>query len=603
MFCERCGKSVAPTAAYCRHCGAPVADDADVVITGATTAPSDAPCETGSPVTNASSSAHTPSDTSDPQRTLFSCGVYSEIKHRGQTVRVNQALRPAVPRGSPVLKCRHCSRIFDRHQAKGSHERSCPLKNARSIQLDVSSMSGPSGCQCGAPYDPCCVLRSSKCRSAVAPSVASAFVARLFSEVAKTIVPPVESRSGGRVRIAGTILDRRKNNRGSDHRIHRSFLFKKHAIEQAEHLESMYPTSGSALAADLFDVNREQVNDWKRQRKKIFQECHNKTHRNRNMARKLGRKGKFYQAELVVWESFKARRAKGIRCGPRWVRGVLRQEVRKLYPGVQFKCGPTFLYRWSKRWGVSLRRRSNSKRVPIHLRVPKIQRYFALTRRRLGKGRGQAGWNPKWGWYLPEDRYCLDQVPAEGDGRKRTLEVKGAKRVAIGGNEGLSTNREASLQVLILGINEPDKPRNGQPPLCMGFPGTGKRISQEEKSQYHPDVFVQWQRRAWYDQRLCGLWALEVAPKSIPQSSRRKLIYNDNLSGQTIPTFIKDQCMLTSTTTLQGRLMSCQPLMLGLGLWLSGSMTTFLMSGLLRVLRIWRSGLGAVSLLSAAASC
>ena len=113
------------------------------------------------------------------------------------------------------------------------------------------------------------------------------------------------------------------------------------------------------------------------------------------MARKLGRKGKFYQAELVVWESFKARRAKGIRCGPRWVRGVLRQEVRKLYPGVQFKCGPTFLYRWSKRWGVSLRRRSNSKRVPIHLRVPKIQRYFALTRRRLGKGRGQAGWDPK----------------------------------------------------------------------------------------------------------------------------------------------------------------------------------------------------------------
>ena len=43
-------QSVGPTAAYCRHCGAPVvsADDADVVITAATTAPSDAPCETRS---------------------------------------------------------------------------------------------------------------------------------------------------------------------------------------------------------------------------------------------------------------------------------------------------------------------------------------------------------------------------------------------------------------------------------------------------------------------------------------------------------------------------------------------------------------------------
>ena len=59
MFCERCGKSVGPTAAYCRHCGAPVvsADDADVVITAATTAPSDAPCETRSPVTSAPSTA------------------------------------------------------------------------------------------------------------------------------------------------------------------------------------------------------------------------------------------------------------------------------------------------------------------------------------------------------------------------------------------------------------------------------------------------------------------------------------------------------------------------------------------------------------------
>ena len=59
MFCQRCGKSVGPTAAYSRHCGAPVvsADDADVVITAATTAPSDVPCETRSPVTSAPSTA------------------------------------------------------------------------------------------------------------------------------------------------------------------------------------------------------------------------------------------------------------------------------------------------------------------------------------------------------------------------------------------------------------------------------------------------------------------------------------------------------------------------------------------------------------------
>ena len=52
-------QSVGPTAAYCRHCGAPVvsADNADVVITAATMVPSDAPCETRLPVTSAPSTA------------------------------------------------------------------------------------------------------------------------------------------------------------------------------------------------------------------------------------------------------------------------------------------------------------------------------------------------------------------------------------------------------------------------------------------------------------------------------------------------------------------------------------------------------------------
>ena len=148
MFCEQGGKSVGPTAAYCWHCGALVvsADDADVVITAATMASSDAPCKTRSPVTSAPSTTSTPYDIPDPHRTFFLCGVYNKIKHRGQTVRVNQDLRPAVPRSSPALKCRYCPRTFDHLQAQGSHKCDCTLKNACSIQLDILSMSGPLLC-------------------------------------------------------------------------------------------------------------------------------------------------------------------------------------------------------------------------------------------------------------------------------------------------------------------------------------------------------------------------------------------------------------------------------------------------------------------------
>lgn len=112
------------------------------------------------------------------------------------------------------------------------------------------------------------------------------------------------------------------------------------------------------------------------------------------------------------------------------------------------------------------------------------------------------------------------------------------------GNEGVSTNREATLQILIFGRKDPSKPRCGQPKLTLCFAGTGKRISKDEKAQYHPGVFVQFQRRAWYDQQLCMRWAAEVAP-FLMSDSADCLVFCDNLSGQTTKEFaacLKTKC-------------------------------------------------------------
>ena len=41
----------------------------------------------------------------------------------------------------------------------------------------------------------------------------------------------------------------------------------------------------------------------------------------------------------------------------------------------------------------------------------------------------------------------------------------------------------------------------------------GARISDEETQQYHPDVIVMWQPKAWYDNATCNKWVAMYALK------------------------------------------------------------------------------------------
>ena len=115
-------------------------------------------------------------------------------------------------------------------------------------------------CICGWPYAPCCLGKTSKCRTAEAPAVAAACLERIFNEAALRLFSPDERRRG-RGRVAGTELDGRKRNRGLDGRTHRSWWFKKRVIEEAERLESSNPSQGSWMAAQIFDVNRDHAGE------------------------------------------------------------------------------------------------------------------------------------------------------------------------------------------------------------------------------------------------------------------------------------------------------------------------------------------------------
>jgi hypothetical protein len=74
----------------------------------------------------------------------------------------------------------------------------------------------------------------------------------------------------------------------------------------------------------------------------------------------------------------------------------------------------------------------------------------------------------------------------------------------------------------------------------MIFRGTGIRIKQSEYDQYHPDVTVRFQPKAWADRNFCVTWAEEDFCDYILESgecdaTKEFLLSHDNLDGQVQP--------------------------------------------------------------------
>jgi len=220
-----------------------------------------------------------------------------------------------------------------------------------------------------------------------------------------------------------------------------------------------------------------------------------------------------------------------------------------------FAAKQGWLRRFCSRWGISLRRKTNVKRTPIEERMGKIQRYFALLRLRLKTFHNKRGYCPKWALWKPKFRWSLDQVPAGFFAPTSTYELKGARRVHIASNGSADSHRECTLQVCIRGWKDVTLPRCGQPKLVICFKGKGMRISEAEKQQYNENVLIQWDPKAWYNERMCMVWAA-LACLEIFDPSEAHLVFTDNLSGQTTPQW-KDHLLKHSNVTVHNLLAGC----------------------------------------------
>ena len=109
----------------------------------------------------------------------------------------------------------------------------------------------------------------------------------------------------------------------------------------------------------------------------------------------------------------------------------------------------------------------------------------------------------------------------------------------------------------------------------MCFRGTGLRIKADETNQYHPDVHVMWQPKAWYDSATCNKWVVQYAADEISKADLRHgqmhLLICDNLAGQTKrsnPKFsklLKDLCNAEVWNLLAGNTDEIQVVDAGFG--------------------------------------
>ena len=88
------------------------------------------------------------------------------------------------------------------------------------------------------------------------------------------------------------------------------------------------------------------------------------------------------------------------------------------------------------------------------------------------------------------------------------------------------------------------------------FKGKGKRIKPCEIKDYDKDVIVQWDPKAWYNERMCMEWARLAAVEIVLKSEGAHLVFADNLSGQTTKEF-KEYMLRHSNATVHNLLPGC----------------------------------------------
>ena len=211
--------------------------------------------------------------------------------------------------------------------------------------------------------------------------------------------------------------DKRKKQRGASRRVMHPIWLQLKAIRLCDEFKAQGFSDAQASAGEAFGISPASMSRYLKpdQRAKIEAAC-----KSRSESRKVGSKrkvrDKFQLATDAVLKKITEKRSQGFRVGPRWLRATYKREVQTNYDNPQsrmFKCSYSFLDKWRRKHGISIRRRTNTKRKPPEAMEPQlIAMHVGFKKRVLVEGKGKPSYHPEEGTWQVQHRFSIDQASA-----------------------------------------------------------------------------------------------------------------------------------------------------------------------------------------------
>jgi hypothetical protein len=338
--------------------------------------------------------------------------------------------------------------------------------------------------------------------------------------------------------------NKKKQKRKSSTRHRLSNMKKWKIIQKFEKLKISHPKNYQQEFEEYFPkVSKSTLIDWLKKKNQIRNDALNPDRRIRygklsSSALARYKIGKFPNEENLLFEKICMRREDGRKVSSRWCKTQMKKLLREKKPNEfeKFKASNNWIYRFKRRFQLSLRSRTNMKSKSTEQRLPEIRKFHRTV---LDFRQPPPQQDDKLGRFRALSTYHQDQVPLQLLGRQKTIEKIGAKRVQIKGPKVDLSKRQGTLQLCFNG----EGPQDVNPGLIFrGKPFTNAkgqvnnhkpfnaRIRKEfaQLRRKYPNVSIYIQKCAWMDISTALTWLDDFKEQATPDE---KLLGLDNLGA------------------------------------------------------------------------
>jgi len=191
-----------------------------------------------------------------------------------------------------------------------------------------------------------------------------------------------------------------------------------------------------------------------------------------------------------------------------------------------------------KKYNVRMRAHQRCRKTGKRNFEPDLKKWHTTIREKLVCTGRNDRYDEKWGRHQPKQHLNVEQnalpfvvgTTRTYDHVDKDVDLHDHKVWISQPGSGLD-RCQCALQICF-------RPTEEQPRLGVISCGTGKRISQDEKEAYHPDVDVYYQENAWADTKLSVEWVQKTLLPSV-KDDECFVLFCDNLTAQVSDEFKK----------------------------------------------------------------